>query len=286
MRWLALAPLVMCMWPLGSGLPSWDLFPVPLDPWPIVWWRTLGVAAASGAIAVVLAAVLARSPLWTVLLVAALPPWLLTWSFASLDGPASVLEGFFPSGLPVLLAHAISGMALCVMFLCGSGSHASAFEAAQLSGAGPLRRWWLRIQLSKLPLALGGTLVAVRTALDTTSWDLARWPGLANEFRAALDAGIPREALGAFVPWFGLVLFALIWCSTNAQHWQAERDERRGGPWMLLATVPLLGAALPFVGDLSLNDFLLLHGRQFGPDALRLAVVGLGAGAVALHARL
>ena len=126
MRWLALAPLVMCMWPLGSGLPSWDLFPVPLDPWPIVWWRTLGVAAASGAIAVVLAAVLARSPLWTVLLVAALPPWLLTWSFASLDGPASVLEGFFPSGLPVLLAHAISGMALCVMFLCGSGSHASA----------------------------------------------------------------------------------------------------------------------------------------------------------------
>ena len=45
---------------------------------------------------------------------------------------------------------------------------------------------------------------------------------------------------------------------------------------MLLATVPLLAAAFPFVGDLSLHDFLLLHGRQFGPDALRLAVVGLG----------
>ena len=55
---------------------------------------------------------------------------------------------------------------------------------------------------------------------------------------------------------------------------------------MLLATVPLLAAAFPFVGDLSLHDFLLLHGRQFGPDALRLAVVGLGAGAVAMHARL
>jgi len=286
MRWLVLVPLVMCLWPLGSGLPAWDAFPVPLDSWPVVWGRTLAVAAASGVLAVVMAAVQARSPLWTVLLVAALPPWLLTWSFASLDGPASVLEGFFPHGLPVLLAHTISGMALCSVFLCGSGSHASAFEAARLSGAGPLRRWWLRIQLSKLPLALGGTLVAVRTALDTTSWDLARWPGLANEFRAALDAGLPREALGAFVPWFALVLFALIWCSTNAQHWHAERDEQRGGPWMLLATVPLLAAALPFVGDLSLHDFLLLHGRQFGPDALRLAVVGLGAGVLALHARL
>ena len=286
MRWLVLAPLVMCMWPLGSGLPSWDLFPVPLDPWPIVWWRTLGVAAASGAIAVVLAGVLARSPLWTVLLVAALPPWLLTWSFASLDGPASVLEGFFPSGVPVLLAHAISGMALCVMFLCGSGSHASAFEAAQLSGAGPLRRWWLRMQLSKLPLSLGGTIVAVRSALDTTSWDLARWPGLANEFRAALDAGIPREALGAFVPWFALALFPLIWCSTNKQHWQVEREERPGRAWVLLATLPVLGAALSFAGDLRLHDFFLLHGRQFGPDAWRLAVVGLGGGVVALHARV
>ena len=49
----------------------------------------------------------------------------------------------------------------------------------------------------------------------------------------------------------------------------------------------ILGAALSFAGDLRLHDFfLLLHGRQFGPDALRLAVVGLGAGAVALHARL
>ena len=286
MRWLVLVPLVMCLWPLGSGLPAWDVFPIPLDSWPVVWGRTLGVAAASGVLAMVMAAVLARSPLWMVLLVAALPPWLLTWSFASLDGPASVLEGFFPHGLPVLLAHSISGMALCAIFLCGSGSHASAFEVARLSGAGSLRRWWLRMQLSKLPLALGGTLVAVRSALDTTSWDLARWPGLANEFRAALDAGIPREALGVFVPWFGLVLFALIWCSTNTQHWRAEGEERRGGPWMLLAMLPLFAAAFPFAGELLLHDFLLLHGRQFGPDALRLGVVGLGAGAVALHARL
>lgn len=286
MRWFVLVPLVMCLWPLGSGLPVWDVFPIPLDSWPIVWGRTLGVAAASGVLAVVMAAVLARSPLWTVLLVAALPPWLFTWSFASLDGPASVLEGFFPRGLPVLLAHSISGMALCAMFLCGSGTHASAFEAARLSGASSLRRWWLRMQLSKLPLALGGTIVAVRSALDTTSWDLARWPGLANEFRAALDAGLPREALGAFVPWFGLVLFALIWCCTNTQHWHVEREERRGGAWILLATVPIFAAAFPFAGDLRLHDFFLLHGRQFGPDALRFAVVGLGAGAVALHARV
>ena len=55
---------------------------------------------------------------------------------------------------------------------------------------------------------------------------------------------------------------------------------------MLLAAVPFLAAALPFVSDLSLHDFLLLHGRQFGPDALRLAVVGLGAGVLTLHARL
>ena len=51
---------------------------------------------------------------------------------------------------------------------------------------------------------------------------------------------------------------------------------------MLLATVPLLAAAFPFVGNLSLHD-LLLHGRQFGPDAL--AVVDWD-GAVAMHARL
>ncbi|MEC7384690.1 MAG: hypothetical protein VYB14_00780, partial [Planctomycetota bacterium] len=88
MRWLVLVPLVMCLWPLGSGLPAWDAFPVPLDSWPVVWVRTLAVAAASGVLAVVMAAVQARSPLWSVLLVAALPPWLLTWSFASLDGPA------------------------------------------------------------------------------------------------------------------------------------------------------------------------------------------------------
>ena len=81
-------------------------------------------------------------------------------------------------------------------------------------------------------------------------------------------------------------LFPLIWCSTNKQHWQVEREERPGGAWVLLATLPVLGAALSFAGDLRLHDFFLLHGRQFGPDAWRLAVVGLGGGVVALHARV
>ena len=56
MRWLVLVPLVMCLWPIGSGLPAWDAFPVPLDSWPVVWGRTLAVAAASGVLAVVMAA--------------------------------------------------------------------------------------------------------------------------------------------------------------------------------------------------------------------------------------
>ena len=286
MRWLALVPLVLCLWPLGSGLPSWDAFPTPLESWPVVGARTIAVAAASGLAAGALGGILARSRLWTVLLVAALPPWLLTWSLAALDGPSSVLEGFFPAGVPVLLAHTVSGTALCVIFLWGAGSHASAFEAARLSGAGPLQRWWMRMQLSKLPLTLGGGITAARSALDTTSWDLSRWPGLANEFRAALDAGVPYEELSVFAPWFALVLLPLIWCATDRQHWQVEREERSGGCWLLLATLPVLGAALSFAGDLRLTDFLLLHGRQLGPDAFRLALVGVGAGGVALVARV
>ena len=67
-------PVAAWFWFASMGYLS-----VPLDSWPVVWVRTLAVAAASGVLAVGMAAVQARSAALSVLL-AALPPWLLTWS--------------------------------------------------------------------------------------------------------------------------------------------------------------------------------------------------------------
>ena len=286
MRFFAVMPLVLVLWTLRFGLPSFSLFPVPLDSWPVIWWRTVSIAIASGVGAVAVGALLARSRMWAVVLVAALPPWLLAWSWATLDGPASVVEGWFPAGVPVLLAHLISGTALCVVFLRGYGSNASAFEAARLSGASVLRRWWMRIGLSLVPLSLGGVLTALRAALDTTSWDLARWPGLANELRAALEAGVHQSAVGAFAPWFAMLILPVLWCSSGRKHWASERDEPAHGMWILLGLLPIALATLRFASDLNPSDFLQLHGQQFLPDGMRLMVIAAGGGFSALVARV
>ena len=54
----------------------------------------------------------------------------------------------------------------------------------------------------------------MRAAFDTTSWDLARWPGLANEAWRHWMPGYVRHLVRFALVFF--CAFALIWRSTNA----------------------------------------------------------------------